>query len=113
MELVCLILFLLLPIPTLFTYLLGFDIPTYSIIFIENVFYYLIIIYLCSYNDQKVYFRWFITKRFSSIYYKSYILSVLKNCRENTLRITCTAHDLKYVELESNFHGECLECSML
>ena len=33
-------LFLLLPIPTLFTYFMGFDIPTYSIIFIENVFYY-------------------------------------------------------------------------
>ena len=38
MELVCLILFLLLHILTLFTYFLGFDIPTYAIIFIENVF---------------------------------------------------------------------------
>ena len=48
------------PIPTLFTYFLGFDIPTYSIIFIENVFIILVYIYIYIYiiiHETRVFTR--------------------------------------------------------
>ena len=51
MELVCSILLLLLPMPTLFTYVLGFDIPTYSIILIENVFI-ILLLYTFTFSQE-------------------------------------------------------------